>query len=119
MAPLARLPFSRESGSAASKVQPPRLKLQNQRTCCIWSDLLSVESGSQQIRIAKHIRPQGAKRRGARFHPRDLYRANIEGDGTMQSEARSKSIDAVEAHPVAELLECPPEVGLLLNRSAV
>ncbi len=37
----------------------------------------------------------------------------------MQSEATSRSIDAVQAHPVGELLECPPEVGLLLNRSAV
>jgi CRP-like cAMP-binding protein len=27
-------------------------------------------------------------------------------------------MEAVRAHPVAELLECPPAVGLLLNRSA-
>jgi CRP-like cAMP-binding protein len=27
-------------------------------------------------------------------------------------------MEAVQAHPVAELLECPPAIGLLLNRSA-
>jgi CRP-like cAMP-binding protein len=37
----------------------------------------------------------------------------------MQTEAGFRSIEAVQAHPVAELLECPPAVGLLLNRSAV
>jgi CRP-like cAMP-binding protein len=36
----------------------------------------------------------------------------------MQREARSRRMDAVQAHPVAELLECPPDTGLLLNGSA-
>jgi len=36
----------------------------------------------------------------------------------MQREAKSRNMEAVRAHPVAELLECPPEIGLLLNRSA-
>lgn len=36
----------------------------------------------------------------------------------MQREARSRRMDAVRAHPVAELLECPPDIGLLLNGSA-
>jgi len=36
----------------------------------------------------------------------------------MQSEARSGQMDAVAAHPLAELLECPPEAGNLLNGSA-
>ncbi|MGA2886957.1 MAG: Crp/Fnr family transcriptional regulator [Terracidiphilus sp.] len=36
----------------------------------------------------------------------------------MQPEARSRRMEAVQAHPVAELLECPPAVGLLLNGSA-
>ena len=39
-------------------------------------------------------------------------------DGKMQAEARSDRMDAVAAHPLAELLECPPEVGYLLNGSA-
>ena len=39
-------------------------------------------------------------------------------DGTMQAEDRSNRMDAVAAHPLAELLECPPEAGDLLNGSA-
>ncbi len=36
----------------------------------------------------------------------------------MQREAKSRQMEAVKAHPVAELLECPPAIGLLLNRAA-
>ena len=36
----------------------------------------------------------------------------------MLLEAKSRRIEAVQAHPVAELLECPPAVLLLLNQSA-
>lgn len=36
----------------------------------------------------------------------------------MQPEARSRRMDAVTAHPLAELLECPPATGNLLNSSA-
>jgi len=36
----------------------------------------------------------------------------------MQGEARSRRIEAVRAHPLAELLECPPAIALLLNGSA-
>ena len=36
----------------------------------------------------------------------------------MQPEARSGRMDAVQAHPLAELLECPPATGDLLNGSA-
>jgi CRP-like cAMP-binding protein len=39
-------------------------------------------------------------------------------DGTMQADARSGRMDAVAAHPLAELLECPPEAGNLLNDAA-
>jgi hypothetical protein len=44
--------------------------------------------------------------------------AKIKGDGRMQREARSRRLEAVRAHPVAELLECPPAIGQLLNSSA-
>jgi CRP-like cAMP-binding protein len=37
----------------------------------------------------------------------------------MQPEARSWRLDAVQAHPLAELLDCPPETGHLLNGSAL
>ena len=36
----------------------------------------------------------------------------------MQTEAISGRLDAVAAHPLAELLECPPSAGNLLNGSA-
>ena len=36
----------------------------------------------------------------------------------MQAEARSGQMGAVSAHPLAELLECPPAAGNLLNGSA-
>ncbi|MDR3792432.1 MAG: Crp/Fnr family transcriptional regulator [Terracidiphilus sp.] len=36
----------------------------------------------------------------------------------MQSEARTERLEAVAAHPLAELLECPPEAGNLLNGAA-
>jgi CRP-like cAMP-binding protein len=36
----------------------------------------------------------------------------------MEPEARSGRKDAVAAHPLAELLECPPATGGLLNGSA-
>ncbi len=36
----------------------------------------------------------------------------------MQPEARSRRMDAVAAHPLAELLQCPQATGSLLNGSA-
>jgi CRP-like cAMP-binding protein len=36
----------------------------------------------------------------------------------MQSEARSKRLDAVSTHPLAELLACPPSTSSLLTESA-
>lgn len=36
----------------------------------------------------------------------------------MEAEARSGRMEAVAAHPLAELLECPPETRSLLNESA-
>lgn len=40
------------------------------------------------------------------------------GDGAMQPEVRSRRMDAVAAHPLAELLACPPATGSLLTASA-
>ena len=36
----------------------------------------------------------------------------------MQSEARSKRLEAVSSHPLAELLDCPPSTSSLLTASA-
>jgi hypothetical protein len=40
-------------------------------------------------------------------------------DGAMQTEALSGRMEAVAAHPLAELLECPPEARNLLNGAAL
>ena len=42
----------------------------------------------------------------------------MNGEKSMQQEARSTQVDSVEAHSVAELLACPPETGILLTASA-
>jgi CRP-like cAMP-binding protein len=39
-------------------------------------------------------------------------------DGTVQAEAMTERMEAVAAHPLAELLACPPETGKLLNGAA-
>ena len=39
-------------------------------------------------------------------------------DESMQTDAMAGRIDAVAAHPLAELLECPPSAGNLLNGAA-
>jgi hypothetical protein len=78
-----------------------------------------MESGSPQTRITKRVRPQAAGGQVPASVPRKtVVRVEIEGDETMQREARSRRFEAVRAHPVAELLECPPAVGLLLNQAA-
>jgi len=43
------------------------------------------------------------------------YKAETKEDGAMQREARSRRMEAVRAHPLAELLECPSTTWLLLS----
>ena len=82
-----------------------------------------MESGSQQIRMTKRVGRQAGAGRIA-VVSRGADGAGIgagtktKGDGSMQREARSRRMEAVRAHPVAELLECPPAIGLLLNGAA-
>jgi len=45
------------------------------------------------------------------------YKAETKGDGAMQREARSRRMEAVRAHPLAELLQCPSATWLLLSGS--
>ncbi|MGA9668996.1 MAG: Crp/Fnr family transcriptional regulator [Terracidiphilus sp.] len=80
-----------------------------------------MEFGSPQTRIAKRMGAQAAVRHAAVSTGRVAgvrSGAEAKGDGSMQPEARSRRLEAVRAHPVAELLECPPSVALLLNSSA-
>jgi hypothetical protein len=69
-----------------------------------------MESGSSQIRSTKSRSPgTGGRQVEGRSRIRWYRTAGREkGDGTMQPEARSLRLDAVQAHPLAELLECPP-----------
>ncbi|MGO9316861.1 MAG: Crp/Fnr family transcriptional regulator [Terracidiphilus sp.] len=72
-----------------------------------------------QTRTAKRARPQAGGRPIAASTRRGAGAgAETEGEVNLQREARPRSLEAVRAHPVAELLECPPAIGLLLNRSA-
>ena len=78
-----------------------------------------MEFGLPQTRTLKRDRPQASGRKVASSTRRGTaVGAETEGEVTMQHEARSRRMEAVRAHPVAELLECPPAIGLLLNRAA-
>lgn len=78
-----------------------------------------MEFGSSPTRKTKHLRPVAAGRGTVEaVHRRTAKRAQIEGDLTMQPDAISGRMDAVQAHPIAELLECPPATGSLLNGSS-
>ena len=77
-----------------------------------------MEPGSSQVRSTRSTRQGPAGRWIARATRRRTGdRAEARGDGTMQPEARFGHAEAA-AHPLAELLECPPAIGNLLNASA-
>src|ERR1019366_7275841 len=61
-------------------------------------------------------RPAGGLSRQDTGSPKSEWRQR--GEGAMQTEARSRRLDAVAAHPLAELLACPPATGSLLTASA-
>ena len=78
-----------------------------------------MKFGLPQTRSPKRARPQAAGRPvAAPTRRRTGAGAETEGEVAKQREARSKRVEAVQAHPVAELLECPPAIGLLLNRAS-
>ena len=74
---------------------------------------------SAQIRAVKSIGPSAA---GGEAVASALRRpeAGLQevGEPTMKRELRTQQMEAVRAHSVAELLECPAQIGLLLNGSA-
>lgn len=78
-----------------------------------------MESGSQQSRSTKRVRSNTAANPvAAPARRRSVVRTEAGGGKAPPLESRSRRMEAVMAHPVAELLECPPAVSLLLNRSA-
>ena len=78
----------------------------------------TVELGSSQIRSNQRARQEPAGRWGRNTHRGSSGRAETEGDVAMQPEARSGRMEAVQARPLAELLECPAATGNLLNGSS-
>jgi CRP-like cAMP-binding protein len=60
---------------------------------------------------ARRPAPRGLCRRTGK-------RLERKGAHVTEFEARSERLEAVAAHPLAELLECPPEAGNLLNGAA-
>ncbi len=47
------------------------------------------------------------------------HRAEAQGDESMQAQARVGRMEALAPHPLAQLLECPPSTGSLLNGATV
>jgi signal-transduction protein with cAMP-binding, CBS, and nucleotidyltransferase domain len=79
-----------------------------------------MQSGSSHVRKPKSA---GQGRQVLQVAGRQTAnRAKIKGDGSMQaggqSEGKSGRLTAVAAHPLAELLDCPPEAGSVLAGSS-
>ena len=78
-----------------------------------------MEFGSPQTRIAKNVRlHEDNSSVAASTHRSAGACPNSEAEATIQREPNSRRMDALQAHPVAELLACPPAIGLLLNDAA-
>jgi hypothetical protein len=84
-----------------------------------------MEQGSSHVRSAKRAQRSKNTHRGpARSgmvkstHRKIGRRGEKMEDGTTQAEALSGRMEAVASHPLAELLDCPPEAGNLLNDGA-
>jgi hypothetical protein len=78
-----------------------------------------MKSGSTQIRSAKHVSqaPSGSWSSDTGQTEAEGHAAAIEGAARL-AEASSRRIEAVQAHPLAELLACPETTGKLLNGSS-
>src|SRR5271166_5589752 len=72
-----------------------------------------------QTRMTRRARTEPAGRWTAgSTHRGTRVRAETKGEVTMQPEARSGQMDGVSPHPLAELLNCPPATGNLLDGAA-
>jgi CRP-like cAMP-binding protein len=67
----------------------------------------------------------GTKNRelSGRWNAAAVYRrreeqVNAKGDGLMRAEAKARELQAIAAHPVSELLACPPAISTLLTAAA-
>jgi hypothetical protein len=94
------------------------LELQHLEPFAGWEEQ-ATKSASLQIRSNEYVRPGPAGGwNGVAAHRGAGRQAQAKGDVTMEPEARSGRMEAVQAHPLAELLACPPATGNLLNDSA-
>jgi hypothetical protein len=85
---------------------------------CVVSDWPDMETESSHVRNWRaHEGPTGKRRVRATSQFPGHRREKME-DGTSQAVTKSGLLKAVEPHPLAELLDCPPEAGSLLNRAA-
>jgi len=84
-----------------------------------FEGLQDMESSNWQIRSTRHA-PQELAFRGSPgiSSPHTGYRAQTKGKGSMEPDSRSGRLASVQAHPLAELLACPPETGKVLNAAA-
>jgi len=78
-----------------------------------------MEPVSWQVRSTKRTLPESAGIGTAGSTVHDVgYSAQKRGDGVMQPEARTGRSAAVQARPLAELLDCPPGTASLVNGAA-
>jgi len=78
-----------------------------------------MKSGSSQIRGTKRPRQATAGRwNGDATHRRAGRQNETRRDVAIKPEEMSRRIEAVQPHPLAELLACPAATGNLLNGSA-
>jgi len=78
-----------------------------------------MKYGSSQIRNAKRATQRPGRRGLADANRRRTgLQSATRGEVTVEPEARSGRMEYAAPHPLAELLQCPPETGTLLNGSA-
>ncbi len=85
-----------------------------------FEGLQDMEPSAWQIGKTRNA-PQGLAGRVGAGVPRRETRiwAQSQEEASMQPEARAWRTAAVQAHPLSELLQCPPSTGKVLNAAAV
>jgi hypothetical protein len=79
-----------------------------------------MKSGSTQIQRAKHAPQAPAGKWSSEAGPPDIEgQTEIIDGAAMLAEASSRRMEAVQAHPLAELLACPETTGKLLDGSSL
>jgi len=78
-----------------------------------------MEFNSWRVGVANGSQPlRGGLRRSDSGSDEPIGWTAAKEDGRMESESRSRRREEVQAHPLAELMECPADTASLLNSSA-